>query len=103
MRASKTDWAVLFVANRENEAMRHTINESIRPKSGLAIVEPVVPDDCENIEINPARQRYAMLRKIDGFLGRIEVTVYTICWYSGQAWHGCHIVSPSRQHVFQPV
>jgi len=56
MCAPKTDWAVLFVANCENEAMRQATNEAIRPKSGLAIVKTIVPDYGENIEIDPARQ-----------------------------------------------
>jgi NIPSNAP len=68
----------LFVANGEDETIRHAINQSVRAKSGLAIVKTIVSDDRENIEIDPARERHAVLRQVDRFLGRIEVNHYCI-------------------------
>jgi hypothetical protein len=59
--ASKADRAILFVANSEDETVRNTINDSVCAISGLAVIETIIPDDRENIEIDPARERYAML------------------------------------------
>jgi hypothetical protein len=59
--ASKADRAILFVANSEHETVRNTINDPVCAISGLAIIETIISDDRENIEIDPARERYAML------------------------------------------
>jgi hypothetical protein len=62
MRASEADRAISFVANGEDKTMRNTIDDTVCAISGLTVIEPIIPDDGENLEIDPARQRYAMLR-----------------------------------------
>jgi hypothetical protein len=61
MGASEAYRAISFVANGEDETVRNTIDDSVCAISGFAVVETIVPDDGENLEIDPARQRYAML------------------------------------------
>jgi hypothetical protein len=75
MRAPEADRAISFVANGEDETVRNAIDDSVRAISGFAVVEPVVSDDRENLEIDPARERDTVLRKIDGLLGRIEISL----------------------------
>jgi hypothetical protein len=61
MRAPKTDRALSFVPNRKNKTMRNAIDDSVGAVSGLAVIETIVPDDRDDVEINPACKRYAML------------------------------------------
>jgi hypothetical protein len=74
MRASKADRPHLFISISESQAIRDTINEAIGAIADFAIVAAVVHKGHLDIQIDPARQRYAMLCEIDGFLGRIEIS-----------------------------
>jgi hypothetical protein len=74
MGASEADRAIAFITNGEDQTIRNTVDHSVCAISRFAVVEPIVSDDGKNVEIDPARERDAVLRKVDGFLGRIEVS-----------------------------
>jgi hypothetical protein len=61
VRSSKADRVVLFVADGEDKTIPNTIDRPICAISELAVVETIVFDNRENLEIDPARERYAML------------------------------------------
>jgi hypothetical protein len=110
MGASEADQAIPFVSNSENETVRNTIDHSVGAISGFAVIKTVVGNDGENLEIDPARQRYAMLCEIDGFLGRIETSRLLYIQFVGvevKPGQGCrqrcHVIIPSRQLSVQPL
>jgi len=74
MRASKADRPVLIVANRKNQTICETVDQPVCPIPRLAVVETIVIDNRQRVEINSARERYVMLREVDGFLGRVEIS-----------------------------
>jgi hypothetical protein len=55
MCASEANWSILFVPNGEHETVRNPIDDAIGAISGLAVLETIVPDDGENVEVDPAR------------------------------------------------
>jgi hypothetical protein len=61
MGAPEADRAISFVAYGEDETVGNIIDNAVCAVSGFAVVEAIIPDDGENLEIDPARQRYAML------------------------------------------
>jgi hypothetical protein len=86
--------------------MRLAVEQSVRPKTRLAIIEPVVTDDSQNFEIDPARERYAVFREIGGFLGRIEISHLLYIQYtrsSVKPWHGSHVRIASRHLKQHPL
>lgn len=73
--------------------MRRSIDQSISPISRLTVIETIIDNDRLNLEINPARERHAVFRKIDRFLRRIELNhncIYDLVF--DQAWHRCHVI-----------
>jgi len=61
--------------------VRDAIDESERAISGFTMVKRFGLDDCTGVQINPARERYAMLRQIDRIFVRIEVSHF-YCIYN---------------------
>jgi hypothetical protein len=61
MCASEADRAISFVANGEDKTVRNTTDDAVCAISRFAVVEPIVPDDGENLEIDPARERNTVL------------------------------------------
>ena len=73
LHAAQADRPVSLVTNRENQAMRDALDQSVCAISRFAVFETIVADNRQNVEIDPARKRYAVPCKTDRFLGRIEV------------------------------
>jgi hypothetical protein len=81
MRPSKADRPHKLIAAGEGQAIRGTVNVAISPIADLAVVVAIVHEGYLDIEFDPSRERYAMLRNIDGLFGRSksDIIVYTIC------------------------
>jgi hypothetical protein len=60
MRASKADRPVLPIADREDEAIGEAVDQSVTAITRFAVFETIVVDHCEDIEVDPARQRYTV-------------------------------------------
>jgi hypothetical protein len=78
MCASKTDRPISLIANSENQAISSAVDIIVSAISRFAVVKAIVRDDSEILKINPARERYTMLRQIDRFFGRVEIGHYRI-------------------------
>jgi hypothetical protein len=75
VRASKADWPHLSISAGEDQAICGSVNEAVSAIADLVVVVAVVHKRDLDIEIDPVRERYTMLWEIDGFLGRIEVSL----------------------------
>src|ERR1700678_4230339 len=58
MRTSKADRPVLPIADREDEAIGEAVDQSVTAITRFAVFETIIVDHCEDIEVDPARQRY---------------------------------------------
>jgi len=61
VRAPKADRPHLFISISENQAIRDTVNEAIGAIVDFAVVAAVVHKGHLDIEIDPARERNAVL------------------------------------------
>jgi hypothetical protein len=61
MRASKADRLHLFISISESQTIRDTVNEATSAIADFAVVAAVVHKGHLDIEIDPARERNAVL------------------------------------------
>jgi hypothetical protein len=61
MRASKADWPHLSISACEDQAICDSVNEAVSAIADLTVVVAVVHKRDLDIEIDSARERYAML------------------------------------------
>jgi hypothetical protein len=78
VRASKADRPHLPITIGKHQAVSETVDVSITAVSDFSIIAAVVYERNFHIDIDPTRERYAVLRQIDRFFGRVEIGHYRI-------------------------
>jgi hypothetical protein len=78
VRASKADGPDSSIPVGKHQTVNETIDISVAAISDFSIVATAVYESDLHIDIDPSRERYAMLRQIDGFFDRIEIGHYRI-------------------------
>jgi len=61
VRASKADWPHLSISAGEDQAVCDAVNKAVSAIPNLTVVVAVVHKGHLDIEIDPPRERYAML------------------------------------------
>jgi hypothetical protein len=78
VRASKADRPHPSITVGKHQTVSETVDVSIAAVSDFSIIVAAVHERNLHIDINPSRERYAMLRQIYRFFGRVEFGHYRI-------------------------
>jgi hypothetical protein len=78
VRASKADRSHPSITVGKHQTVSETVDVSIAAVSDFSIIVAAVYERGFHIDIGPAGERYAMLRQIDRFFGRVEIGHYRI-------------------------
>jgi hypothetical protein len=83
VRASKADWSVLPIADRENQATGCALDQSVSAITRFTVLKTIVVNDRVNTKIYPMRQRYAVFRPVNRILRRIEISHFLYIQFAG--------------------